>query len=119
MTDALKKVGNLAGWHPPDLTIAQLSPELDSGRPVIAGITWQSDGSHFVLIAGIQGEGMLILDPGISERPIGRWRRDRDTDLAEVLHEMCRAAMMSTWICSRNGCPNGSGSSETRMLQTS
>jgi len=67
VTDALTKVGNLAGWHGPDVTLAQLSAELNAGRPVVAGITWLSGGSHYVLIAGIQGEGMLILDPGNGE----------------------------------------------------
>lgn len=67
MTDALKKVDNLASWQAPNLTLAQLVGQLTAGRPVVAGITWRSGGSHFVLIAGIQGEGMLLLDPANGE----------------------------------------------------
>lgn len=63
VTDALKKVGNLAGWQGPDRSLADLTAELDAGRPVIAGITWLTGGSHYVIIAGIQGEGMIVLDP--------------------------------------------------------
>ncbi|MFT4296353.1 MAG: papain-like cysteine protease family protein [Micropruina sp.] len=63
VTDSLKKVGNLAGWHGPNLTLADIAAEIGAGRPVVAGITWTSGGSHYVIIAGVQGEGMLILDP--------------------------------------------------------
>ena len=63
VTDALKKVGNYASYHGPDLTLADLRREIDAGRLVVADIKWFSGGSHEVLIAGIQGEGLLILDP--------------------------------------------------------
>jgi hypothetical protein len=67
VTDALKKVGNYASYESPNLTLAQVAGELNAGRPVVAAITWAGGGSHFVLIAGIQGEGMLILDPANGE----------------------------------------------------
>ena len=63
VTDALKKTNNLAGWEGPEVTLDRLAQEINAGRPVIAGITWNSGGSHFVTIAGVQGEGLLILDP--------------------------------------------------------
>jgi len=63
VTDALKKVGNYASYHGPGLTLADLRAEINAGRPVVASITWLSGGTHFVVIAGIQGEGLLILDP--------------------------------------------------------
>jgi len=30
---------------------------------VVVGITWFSGGSHFVAIAGVLGDGLLVLDP--------------------------------------------------------
>lgn len=63
VTDALKQTNNLAGWEGPNVTLDRLAQEINAGRPVIAGITWNSGGSHYLTIAGIQGEGMLILDP--------------------------------------------------------
>ncbi len=63
VTDALTKTNNLSGWQGPDVTLDRLAQEINAGRPVIAGITWNSGGSHYVTIAGVQGEGLLILDP--------------------------------------------------------
>ncbi|MGW1208885.1 papain-like cysteine protease family protein [Streptomyces sp. NPDC002499] len=63
VTDALKTVGNYASYQSAGLTLAQIAGEIDAGRPVVAAITWNSGGSHFVVIAGVQGEGLLILDP--------------------------------------------------------
>ncbi len=62
-TDALRKTNNLAGWEGPNVTLERLAQEVNNGRPVIAGITWHSGGSHYVTIAGVQGGGLLILDP--------------------------------------------------------
>jgi hypothetical protein len=45
------------------VTVDRLAQEINAGRAVIAGITWNSGGSRFVTIAGVQGEGLLILDP--------------------------------------------------------
>lgn len=63
VTDALKKVGNLASWEGPGFSLAQITSEIAAGRPVIASITWNTGGTHFVIIDGVNGEGMLILDP--------------------------------------------------------
>ncbi|QUQ62705.1 papain-like cysteine protease family protein [Kutzneria sp. CA-103260] len=63
MTDALSTVGNYASYQPANLTLAQIASEINAGRPVAVGITWFSGGSHVVVIAGVQGEGLLILDP--------------------------------------------------------
>jgi predicted double-glycine peptidase len=45
------------------VTLDRLTQEVNAGRPVIAGITWNSGNSHYVTIAGVQGEALLILDP--------------------------------------------------------
>ena len=63
VTDALNKVGNYATYESPTLTLAQITSEIRARQTVIAAITWFSGESHFVIIGGIQGEGMLILDP--------------------------------------------------------
>lgn len=63
VTDALKTVGNYADYKPADLTLAQIASEVHAGRPVVASLSWNSGNSHVVVISGIQGEGMLILDP--------------------------------------------------------
>ena len=63
VTDALKTVGNYASYQPASLTLAQIAGEINAGRPVVADITWNSGSSHSVAIAGVQGEGLLILNP--------------------------------------------------------
>jgi hypothetical protein len=64
VTDSLTTVGNYASYQPATLTLAQIAAEINAGRPVAADITWNSGGSHVVVIAGVQGDGLLILDPG-------------------------------------------------------
>jgi hypothetical protein len=61
--DSLTTVGNYASYQSADLTLAQLAAEINAGRPVAVDITWFSGASHVVVIAGIQGNGLLILDP--------------------------------------------------------
>jgi len=63
VTDALKTVGNYASYQPANLTLEQIAAEINAGRPVVAAITWNTGGSHFVVVAGVQGSGLLILDP--------------------------------------------------------
>ena len=63
MSDPLKVTGNLGSIQPSSLSLAQIASEVNAGRPVIAAITWFSGGSHFVAIAGVDGDAMLILDP--------------------------------------------------------
>jgi len=63
VTDALTTVGNYTSYQPATLTLAQITAEINAGRPVAADITWNSGGSHVVVIAGVQGNGLLILDP--------------------------------------------------------
>jgi hypothetical protein len=59
----LKVTGNWASNQPSSLGLDQLASEVNAGRPVVAGITWFSGGSHFVAIAGVLNDGLLILDP--------------------------------------------------------
>jgi hypothetical protein len=61
--DPLKVTGNWASDQPGSLSLAQLAAEVNAGRPVVAGITWFSGGSHFVAIAGVLADGLLVLDP--------------------------------------------------------
>ena len=63
VSDPLKVTGNLGSIQPSNLSIAQIAAEVNAGRPVLAAITWFSGGSHFVAIAGVEGDSMLILDP--------------------------------------------------------
>ena len=73
VSDPLKVTGNLGSIQPNNLSLAQIAAEVNAGRPVIAAITWFSGGSHFVAIAGVEGDAMLILDPanGQSVVPFG------------------------------------------------
>ena len=63
VSDSLKVTGNLGAIQPSNLSLAAIAAEVNAGRPVVAAITWFSGGSHFVAIAGVQGDSMLILDP--------------------------------------------------------
>lgn len=63
VSDPLKVTGNLGSIQPNNLSLAQIAAEVNAGRPVVAAITWFSGGSHFVAIAGVEGNSMLILDP--------------------------------------------------------
>ena len=63
VSDPLKVTGNLGSIQSSNLSLAQIAAEVNAGRPVIAAITWFSGGSHFVAIAGVDGDNMLILDP--------------------------------------------------------
>jgi len=63
VSDPLKVTGNFASVQPGNLSLAQIAAEVNAGRPVLADITWFSGGSHVVAIAGVLGDGLLILDP--------------------------------------------------------
>jgi hypothetical protein len=63
VSDPLKVTGNWASDQPGSLSLDQIASEVNAGRPVIAAITWFSGGSHFVAIAGVDGDSLLVLDP--------------------------------------------------------
>jgi hypothetical protein len=63
VSDPLKVTGNYSSTQPGNLSLAQIASEVNARRPVVAGITWFSGGSHFVAIAGVLGDSLLILDP--------------------------------------------------------
>ena len=63
VSDPLKVTGNFASNQPGNLSLDQIASEVNAGRPVVVGITWFSGGSHFVAIAGVLGDGLLVLDP--------------------------------------------------------
>ncbi len=63
VSDPLKQMGNWASNQPKSLTLAQITSEINAGRPIAVDITWNSGGSHVVAIAGVQGDTLLILDP--------------------------------------------------------
>lgn len=63
VTDALKAVGDYASYVGPDFALSKIEAEVNAGRPVVASITWLSKGTHFVAIAGVLGDSLLILDP--------------------------------------------------------
>lgn len=63
VSDPLKVTGNLASVQPGNLSLSQIASEVNAGRPVLADITWFSGGSHVIAIAGVLGDGLLILDP--------------------------------------------------------
>ena len=54
-----------AGLHhrTPSDAAMPVNQRLTAGRPVAVAITWFSGGSHFVAIAGVLGDSLLILDP--------------------------------------------------------
>jgi hypothetical protein len=63
VTDALKTTANYDSYHGP-LPLDQIAAQIDAGRPVVASITWlDGSGTHFVAIAGVLGDSLLILDP--------------------------------------------------------
>jgi Papain-like cysteine protease AvrRpt2 len=62
--DALKVPGNWASDQPGSLGLDQIASEVNAGRPVVAAITWFSNNAtHFVAIAGVLGDSLLVLDP--------------------------------------------------------
>jgi Papain-like cysteine protease AvrRpt2 len=63
VSDPLKVAGNWASDQPGSLGLNQIASEVNAGRPVVAAITWFSGGSHFVAIAGVLGDSLLVLDP--------------------------------------------------------
>jgi Papain-like cysteine protease AvrRpt2 len=63
VSDPLKVAGNWASDQPGSLGLDQIASEVNAGRPVVAAITWFSGGSHFVAIAGVLGDSLLVLDP--------------------------------------------------------
>ena len=63
VSDPLKVTGNWASDQPNNLHLEQIAGEINAGRPVVAAITWFSGSTHFVSIAGILGDSLLILDP--------------------------------------------------------
>lgn len=62
-------VGDALGLHwvgekyQASITLAQLTQEIDHGRPVVFDIAWPNGGTHFVTVAGIRGDLLLICDP--------------------------------------------------------
>lgn len=63
VTDALKTTANYKSYQGSNFSLSKITAEINSGRPVVAAITWYSGGSHFVAIAGVLGDSLLILDP--------------------------------------------------------
>jgi hypothetical protein len=63
VSDPLKVTGNFASVQPGNLSLSQIASEVNAVRPVLADITWFSGGSHVIAIAGVLGDGLLILDP--------------------------------------------------------
>lgn len=63
ITDALKETGNFGSYRGADFRLDEIASEITAGRPVAVAITWFSGGSHFVAIAGVLGDSLLILDP--------------------------------------------------------
>jgi hypothetical protein len=63
VSDPLKVTGNYASSQPGNLSLDQIAAEVNAGRPVIAGITWFGGPSHFVAIAGVLGDFLLVFDP--------------------------------------------------------
>jgi hypothetical protein len=63
VSDPLKVTGNWASNQAGDIGLGKIADEINAGRPVIAAITWNSGGSHYVAISGVQGDSILILDP--------------------------------------------------------
>jgi hypothetical protein len=63
VSDALKTTGNWASQQPANISLGQIANEANSGRPVVAAITFFSGPTHFVAIAGVLGDSLLILDP--------------------------------------------------------
>ena len=63
VSDPLKVTGNWASDQAGSLHLDQIASEINAGRPVVASITWFSGGSHFVAIAGVLGDSLLVLDP--------------------------------------------------------
>lgn len=46
-------------------TLAEIAKEVDNDRPVCVSIEWlDNSGSHYVIIAGVLNDQILILDPG-------------------------------------------------------
>jgi hypothetical protein len=72
--DALKTVGCFASHQPASLSLDALAVEIRAGRPVVAEITWLSNSSsHFVAIAGVLNDSLLVLDPANGTSVI-RWK---------------------------------------------
>ncbi len=63
VSDPLKVTGNFASSQGGNLSLDQIAAEVNSGRPVLADITWFSGGSHCIAIAGVLGDFLLVLDP--------------------------------------------------------
>ncbi len=69
--DALKVHGNYARYTN-NVTLAEITKEIDNGRPVCVDISWfaKGAGSHVVIIAGVLNDQILVLDPGHGETVI-------------------------------------------------
>jgi hypothetical protein len=64
VTDALKTTGNYDSYHGGELPLDQIAAQINAGKPVVVSITWlNGSGTHFVVIAGVLGNSLLILDP--------------------------------------------------------
>ena len=63
VNDALTVNNNYAGWRQ-TLTLDAIAAEVTARRPVVADIQWKSNGGqHFVAIAGVLNDLLLICDP--------------------------------------------------------
>ena len=73
VSDALRVRGHWAGARDSALPLGDINREIHSGRPVVATIKWPYGTEHFVAIAGVAGDTLLILDPenGQSIVPFG------------------------------------------------
>jgi len=72
VTDSLTTVGHYANYFG-DLSLSQVAAEIAAGCPVVVDIKWNGDGAqHFVAIAGVLNDSLLILDP-IYGTSVIRW----------------------------------------------
>lgn len=68
--DALNVNDNWNSPALPSITLEEIAAELNALRPVVVDITWKSGEQHFVAIAGVLNDRLLICDPANGESPI-------------------------------------------------
>jgi hypothetical protein len=63
--DPLVTTENWADDYGPETSLAQITAEINAGRPVAVDIAWFPDNvnQHVVTIAGVSGDYLLLLDP--------------------------------------------------------
>jgi hypothetical protein len=69
---ALDVTNNFAGARQ-SMTLEEVAAEINAGRPVVATIQWTTGngGEHFVAIAGVLNDALLVCDPISGETIIG------------------------------------------------